>query len=1062
MKKILLAIILVLVPSVVVAARTPVARTDVIPRQWIEYGTTFTFGVVAFQAPESAEHTGSDNASTLTDSGASWTNDTFIGATIYNLTDGSSCVVTDNTATTQVCTLSGGTDNDWDQNDTYIVGGVKEVVFSISGQGYSSGTKTSTSMALNTRHADATTTISGWTGWPGVWEYYVSIPASEFTGTGSITVTPVVYGYDGGTKNLGATTLFVDGGNSHSPHECWVDIDGSDGTGTADNESDPYPSIESAISGCYTANGNSNDGNIIYLVEDLYDTIANQSTTTSSEWLTFKAASGASQANVIVADGSTIFNTTWLKFDGVTLRTDSILDYVVNNSSTNLWTQSCLLTSSAGRYANTNSSTNRLNPVLSINAHYSDDCHVTDVDRAFGGNGIIRNATILDIAEDGFQNNPFVVNVRLDGSDNGSPTEAIYHHNDVYQCHSSEFDNRIIYNYFATDAHYQGLFLRMTTAGTSNDSAIVNCLVEMRPPENMGDVGDSPDDLMADLAVYVEDGNWDHLILWHNSFPAGQVKFWGLDNSDYSYTAENISMIGNVFSTWLADAKPSDCGGPNSFDPGNSERNTALYNHYQAAASELNASYSCCTWLQCTDIDYRSKAPDTSTAETFTHGGISIPDILDITDTTNYDNFGYPLGSSVIIDALPANITGVPADVFGAERDSTPDVGAVESDAEDTTAPTVSSVTIGTDGETVTIACSEVVIHNSSTMNLDCSGSGSDISVTYSSGSGTSSLIYTSASEIQNGETCNLDATALDIEDTSSNAMLTFSDQAVTNNSQQGLADTEDPVITVTPQVSGTFLYYFNSTPGTITGTATDNFGVDSITWSNPPYSGNGTGTTSWSVDIDLDESTFGTSVVTNGSFTTIDGWSSNNATITAVTYEGRNCIRVEDGGTWSEAYATFTVESGENYLVQCDRWIASGTESNNGLVIFDFGASRTDTTDDGYMPVQSETDAWETGTWIITPDSTSLTVRLYSGGSNTAWFDNLYVRKMTDGNSATITASDAASNTDAQAVTIYFWDLSGGGAPPAGVATSDPSSGSGTATVNATGTGSVTFDPSQ
>ncbi|MHA2068613.1 MAG: hypothetical protein ACXABY_29980, partial [Candidatus Thorarchaeota archaeon] len=61
------------------------------------------------------------NAATLTDSAASFTIDALIDDTVNNTTDGSSCVITDNDATTITCTLAGGTDNDWDTGDAYTV-----------------------------------------------------------------------------------------------------------------------------------------------------------------------------------------------------------------------------------------------------------------------------------------------------------------------------------------------------------------------------------------------------------------------------------------------------------------------------------------------------------------------------------------------------------------------------------------------------------------------------------------------------------------------------------------------------------------------------------------------------------------------------------------------------------------------------------------------------------------------------------------------------------------------------------------------------------------------------
>jgi len=66
-------------------------------------------------------HDGSNNAATLTDSTRSWNDDDYNTLTVSNITDGSSCTITDSTATTIVCTLSGGTDDDWDTGDVYEV-----------------------------------------------------------------------------------------------------------------------------------------------------------------------------------------------------------------------------------------------------------------------------------------------------------------------------------------------------------------------------------------------------------------------------------------------------------------------------------------------------------------------------------------------------------------------------------------------------------------------------------------------------------------------------------------------------------------------------------------------------------------------------------------------------------------------------------------------------------------------------------------------------------------------------------------------------------------------------
>ncbi len=70
---------------------------------------------------EGGTHTGSANAATLTDSGKSWTTNQWVGYFIKNVTDGSMGLITANTGTTITATLSGGTENDWDASDAYLI-----------------------------------------------------------------------------------------------------------------------------------------------------------------------------------------------------------------------------------------------------------------------------------------------------------------------------------------------------------------------------------------------------------------------------------------------------------------------------------------------------------------------------------------------------------------------------------------------------------------------------------------------------------------------------------------------------------------------------------------------------------------------------------------------------------------------------------------------------------------------------------------------------------------------------------------------------------------------------
>jgi hypothetical protein len=75
----------------------------------------------------SGTHTGGDSDTAMVDGSGSFPLDTLIGATINNITDGSSGVITDNNATyVIVAALTGGSDNSWDDsaNDAYTISNI--------------------------------------------------------------------------------------------------------------------------------------------------------------------------------------------------------------------------------------------------------------------------------------------------------------------------------------------------------------------------------------------------------------------------------------------------------------------------------------------------------------------------------------------------------------------------------------------------------------------------------------------------------------------------------------------------------------------------------------------------------------------------------------------------------------------------------------------------------------------------------------------------------------------------------------------------------------------------
>ena len=129
----------------------------------------------------------------------------------------------------------------------------------------------------------------------------------------------------------------------------------------------------------------------------------------------------------------------------------------------------------------------------------------------------------------------------------------------------------------------------------------------------------------------------------------------------------------------------------------------------------------------------------------------------------------------------------------------------------DVTAPTFQSATIATNGTTLTINFDENVYvgsGGSGGFDVDASVGGDNITCTYSSGSGSTALVYTLGTTVNSGETCNLDYTqpGNGIEDEAGNDLATFSNESITNNSTQtSVAWTEGfEAMSATPNLSQT------------------------------------------------------------------------------------------------------------------------------------------------------------------------------------------------------------------------------------------------------------------
>lgn len=186
--------------------------------------------------------------------------------------------------------------------------------------------------------------------------------------------------------------------------------------------------------------------------------------------------------------------------------------------------------------------------------------------------------------------------------------------------------------------------------------------------------------------------------------------------------------------------------------------------------------------------------------------------------------------------------------------------------APDTTPPTLVSAVIATNGTTVTVTFSESVV-GASANGFTFTPSGDAATLTYSSGSGTSALVFTASRTIYSVETATISysSTTGDVTDTVGNDLASFGATAVTNNSTtssgvgfpiienpEPLVIADEGSISFTPTVlQGTGLTFtasdlptgasINSSTGEITGTlsttgiwrtkitATNSIGADTV-----------------------------------------------------------------------------------------------------------------------------------------------------------------------------------------------------------------------------------------
>jgi len=419
--------------------------------------------------------------------------------------------------------------------------GIQKVTFTISGQGYTDPASIDvTQMTYNDR--------------TDVHEYWIPIAAGSFTSDGPITVEAIVHGNDGGIRDkntgggslgLDALPLIVNPTGSLPQPEAWVDNGGNDSTGEVNNPAQPYLTIRAAINAIRAwrsplGYGDNAAGGVVRLYAGVHSAVSSApSVLGGDEWVTVTTAAGGNTSNTIVIAASAIRNVERVAIKGITLDRSGGGGAIVAANSTvgslmQVWIDDCALIGS-GRWIL------QSNPVgLNPRTVYWTDSSITACDYATRNTAeqyLARGLTISTIGHDAFQNFPMIVNCTVDDIDNGDNSSW---HADAMQWWGGHRDsNVIVYNYRATNCHYQGLFIRGRRTS------------DPEPPNAQG---------MAFVNVYIDmaddasgSSGWyrrvDHLIWWHCTFRSNLGFFVDpLDGySSWPVEITDFSAKGNVF-----------------------------------------------------------------------------------------------------------------------------------------------------------------------------------------------------------------------------------------------------------------------------------------------------------------------------------------------------------------------------------------------------------------------------------------------------------------------------------------------------------------------------------
>jgi len=418
------------------------------------------------------------------------------------------------------------------------------------------------------------------------------------------------------------------------------------------------------------------------------------------------------------------------------------------------------------------------------------------------------------------------------------------------------------------------------------------------------------------------------------------------------------------------------------------------------------------TWAGCTsrEIQPPSAWSTTGATITFNPGALTGTAFLYVVKSDGtYNSSGYEVsigGSSA--DTVAPTIAGHSPAKSAVDVATDADISATISDGGD--GVDLETITMSVEG--ATHCCSQMVgaCPLSGTKDLTCTGNSASIAVLKPS----NTFTYEQVVDV-----------IFNASDLAGNAMSADS-YSFTITADTPVTDITNPVVAITsPTVLADYVTTDSAT--SFAGTASDNVALASpaVAWANSQGgSGNAAGSTSWSVDVlPLTASTFDATLVTNGTFDSVTtSWTANNSTLTQGTYGSRaNCLSIADDGAWSEASQTLTVENGALYYITALAY-SSGTDiSENGSILVDLAAARTDTWGDLTISGPGVSNTWTTIRGVVRAVGTSMTIRLHSEEASTAYFDNIVVRKVTAANVITTTATDTSANTATDTLTIVY-----------------------------------------